>query len=170
MGLPLKVFRFILFYASWLGSVYSVHYPYPEIISFLCFLPLLVSFMYGAQNRRQILKMMGLISCAGLTMDSFLHGIGFFEFPFESWLPWPIVPVWYFPLWMGFACSMVDTSVLFRGRVWLAGALGAVGGPLSFMAGERLGAIVIHGPIWVLSLLWIFVVYAMVRFILSSNP
>lgn len=170
MGLALKVFRFVLFYASWLGSVYSVHYPNPEIISFLCFLPLLVSFLYGAKNRLQVLKMMGLISVAGLCLDSILHAFGYFEYPTESWFPWPVVPLWYFPLWMGFACSMIDMAELFRGRVWLAGALGTVGGPLSFIAGEKLGAITIHGPIWVLSLIWIVVMYLMVAFILRAEP
>lgn len=114
--------------------------------------------------------MMGLVSLGGLTLDSSLHAFGFFEFPSESWLPWPVVPVWYFPLWMGFACSMIDTSVLFKGRIWLAGILGAFGGPLSFLAGEKLGAITIHGPIWVLSIIWVFVVSAIVTFILKSNP
>ncbi|MGN6263853.1 MAG: DUF2878 domain-containing protein [Ralstonia sp.] len=50
------------------------------------------------------------------------------------------VPPWLLALWVLFA---IQVNVLFRwlrGRWWLAGALGAIAGPLSFRAGAALGA------------------------------
>lgn len=53
------------------------------------------------------------------------------------------VPPWLLALWVLFA---IQVNVLFRwlrGRWWLAMALGAIAGPLSFRAGAALGAALI---------------------------
>ena len=44
-------------------------------------------------------------------------------------------------LWMGFATTLRHSLAWLQPRLILAAALGSIGGPLAYYAGERLGAI-----------------------------
>jgi hypothetical protein len=54
-------------------------------------------------------------------------------------------PAWMVGLWAAFFATSGVSMAWLRGRVVLAAILGAVAGPLTFMAGERLGALIL-GP------------------------
>ena len=54
-------------------------------------------------------------------------------------------PAWMVGLWAAFAATSGVSMAWLRGKVVLAAILGAVAGPLTFMAGERLGALTL-GP------------------------
>lgn len=153
----IKLIRYIAFYGSWIISASAPNFEYPILVSYVCFLPLLALTFWGQKNiNRNILQILGF-GFLGLLMDSVLAAFGYFTFPSGHDLFWPLVPIWYFPLWFGFVISMIDLSIYFKNRIWLAGLLGSAGGPLSFLAGEKLGAIQIQGSIWVLVVLWFFV-------------
>jgi hypothetical protein len=51
------------------------------------------------------------------------------------------LPLWMTGLWLGFATTLNVSMRWLRGRWALAAALGALGGPLSFAAAARLGAV-----------------------------
>lgn len=55
-------------------------------------------------------------------------------------LPW-LAPLWITALWLIFATQINGALSWLKGRYLLAFTLGAVGGPLAYFAGERLGAI-----------------------------
>lgn len=153
----IKVIRYIVFYGSWIVSASAPRFEYPILVSYACFLPLLALTFWGQKNiKRNIVQILGF-GFLGLLMDSILTWFGYFTFPSGHDLFWPFVPIWYFPLWFGFVISMIDLAIYFKNRIWLAGLLGSAGGPLSFLAGEKLGAIQIQGPIWILVVLWFFV-------------
>ncbi len=66
--------------------------------------------------------------------------------------PWPLdglAPVWIVALWASFAATS-DSAFKVLGRApYLKAALaGAIAGPLSYLAGEKLGALVIQAPRW----------------------
>lgn len=66
-------------------------------------------------------------------------------------------PAWMSALWAVFATSLNVTLRGLRSRLWLAILLGAVGGPLAFASGARLGAAQLLEPtqaLWLLSLEW----------------
>lgn len=151
----MKLVRFVAFYGSWLGSVYAPKTSQPELFSFACLIPLLVLFFYGIKNKLEVVRSLAVFAIFGLSVDSLLQAFGYFWFPQGSGLFWPLVPIWYFPFWIGFGCSMLDLEPVLRHRMWLAPILGSFGGPLSYIAGEKLGAIVILGPLWILVLIWI---------------
>jgi len=56
--------------------------------------------------------------------------------------PWP--PLWMIVLWPAFAASLRLSLSFLQHRLRLAALLGALGGPLAYFAGWRLGAL--HGP------------------------
>jgi hypothetical protein len=49
-------------------------------------------------------------------------------------------------MWIAFATTLNVSMRWLRGRPELALLFGAVGGPLAFYAGERLGAVTVHRP------------------------
>lgn len=49
-------------------------------------------------------------------------------------------PFWIVGLWIGFALTLNESMRWLHGRYMLAALLGAIGGPLSYLAGVRLGA------------------------------
>lgn len=67
-----------------------------------------------------------------------------------------VAPVWIVLLWAAVGLSLNHCLSMFQYRPWLGGALAGLGAPLSYLSGERLGAVSIADP---LQLLWISVVW-----------
>jgi hypothetical protein len=83
-----------------------------------------------------------LIACAillGLVADSLLLATGWIAYPNGGWLP-GFAPYWIVTLWALFATTLNVSMRWLSGRYVLAAIFGAVGGPLSYLAGARLGA------------------------------
>lgn len=57
-----------------------------------------------------------------------------------------VPPIWMMALWLMFASTLTASLGWLRGRYFLSFALGAVFGPLSYLAGEGLGAIALPLP------------------------
>jgi hypothetical protein len=57
-----------------------------------------------------------------------------------------IAPYWILTLWLVFATTFNVSMRWLKRRLWLAAPFGAIGGPLAFLAGEKLGAVVISDP------------------------
>ena len=101
----------------------------------------------------------------GATLDSGLKALGLIAFPTSvgawpeplDWLP----PGWILALWASFACLPRFSLAWMSGRYRLAALLGALGGPLSFVLGERMGAVTLHDE-RMLSLVALSVEYAVV--------
>jgi hypothetical protein len=57
---------------------------------------------------------------------------------FTTPLPWAgFAPVWIVALWMGFALTLNHSLAGLKTHLWLAGALGIVGGPLAYAVAHR---------------------------------
>ena len=75
----------------------------------------------------------------GLAWDSAMLQLGWIAYAEPGPLPM-LAPAWILALWALFAVTLRDPLRALHGRPWLAALLGAVGGPLSYAAAERLGA------------------------------
>lgn len=58
---------------------------------------------------------------------------------------WP--PAWLLALWAQFATTFRFSAATLLARPWAAATCGALGGPLAFVAGERLGAVTLARPL-----------------------
>lgn len=76
----------------------------------------------------------------GLVVDSLLLATGWLNYSVGLWLP-GFAPYWIVAMWALFATTLNVSMGWMRGRPVLTVLMGAVGGPLSYLAGERLGAI-----------------------------
>lgn len=82
----------------------------------------------------------------GFAVDTMLIALGTFV-PFRSVLPHPLSTVWLMALWVSFA-TILNVSLNWLSRKYLLAAiLGALGGPMAYWAGDRLGAIEIDRPL-----------------------
>lgn len=169
----MRVTSFVLFYASWLGSIRAAQTAYPALLSFAALLPLFLFTILLRRNRARSVVLILLVSFLGVAVDSTLFGLQFYSFSPASELPWPIVPLWLIPLWMGFACSLLDLGPMFSSKLLLGATLGSVSGPLSYAAGEKMGVVKIEGSIFVLAALWFVLFPVMVKIVDSfqkSSP
>ncbi|NBF03568.1 DUF2878 family protein [Pseudomonas sp. Fl5BN2] len=94
------------------------------------------------------------IALIGITLDSFLHWLGVFQFKQVSLL----IPLWLMLLWALLGTTLRHCLAWTARRWWLASALGALFGPLSYYAGGRLAGVGFAYGLWPtligLGLLW----------------
>jgi len=114
----------------------------------------LVAFVHLRQARRPDLEL-GLVIAAGLIgvfFDSLIVAMGWVTYPSGQFNPM-LAPYWIVTMWMLFATTLNRSMAWLKGRVVLAVILGAVAGPGSYYAGQKLGAIEFVEPIAALSAL-----------------
>jgi hypothetical protein len=76
----------------------------------------------------------------GFAVDTLQASAGLYAFAHTSAAPW-LCPLWMMTLWMIFATTLNASMSWLAGRYRLAAVLGALCGPVSYVAGARLGAI-----------------------------
>jgi hypothetical protein len=81
----------------------------------------------------------------GLVVDSVLLASGWLSYSVGLWLP-GLAPYWIIAMWALFATTLNVSMGWMRDRPVLTVLMGAVGGPLSYLAGEKLGAIELTQP------------------------
>jgi hypothetical protein len=92
----------------------------------------------------------------GVVADSLLVFLGWVSYPNGTWAA-GFAPYWILAMWALFATTLNVSMRWMRGRFLVAVLMGAVGGPLSYLAGERLGAMQFMEPMLALAglaILW----------------
>ncbi len=106
------------------------------------------------------LRLMGLAAIIGVLIDSTLALSGQVRFA-AAW-PGEFAPYWMLSLWIVFATTLNHSLRWLMVRPLAAGIGGAIGGPLAYLAGERLGALDIATPATALPLIALLWTAAMV--------
>jgi hypothetical protein len=112
-----------------------------------------------------------ILSCAviGAIFDSFLVATGWVTYKaglFSDFL----APYWIITMWMLFATTLNVSMRWLRGKPWLAAVFGLVGGPITYLAGQKIGGIVLSNQFAALVALgigWAIMMPMLVR--LSEN-
>jgi len=133
-----KVINVALFQAAWfaavLGAARGMLWLGP-----LSMIPTLAIHLAFQENRRGELKLLLVAGLLGFLFDTAFVAGGVFS-PLRHLFPRPFSPPWMICLWLNFAATLNVSMVWLRGRYLLAAAFGAVGGPLAYYSGARLGA------------------------------
>ncbi len=97
----------------------------------------------GRERKRELAYVLA-VGLLGTLVDSLLRTAGATAYPTseQAW-PFAAVPPWITSLWVAFAILPRFSLRWLRGRPALAVLLGALGGPLSYLAGARLGAVAV---------------------------
>jgi hypothetical protein len=140
-----RLLNFVGFEVGWcacaLGAAKGLPLAGPLVVGvFFCLQLLLVP--APGKHARFVL----VATLLGWIIDSALYRAGAFSFPEGGFGHW-LCPIWMAALWANFAGTLHFCLDWLRGRYWLASVLGAVGGPLAYYGGHRLGAMQLGGSL-----------------------
>jgi hypothetical protein len=90
------------------------------------------------------IRVIALAVAFGAVWDSLLRAAGLMHYLSAG--PTFLAPAWILSMWGLFGTTLNVSLRWLRGRPVLALLFGAIGGPMSFWAGQRLGAVQITGP------------------------
>lgn len=135
----------VLFYGAWFACVLGAAGARPWIgVLVVAAVAILHTTLIGRHRREAlVLALSGMIGCALDTAQMHLDMFRFSGHPADALL----APVWMTALWVAFATLPGVSLRWLRERELLAALLGAAGGPASYYAGQRLGAIELADPI-----------------------
>lgn len=100
---------------------------------------LVAAHLASAPRPRRELRALAAVGLLGAAIEAAALSAGLYEYacaPSSRWLP----PAWIVALWVLLAATFDSSLGWLAGRPGLAALFGAVGSPLSFSAGARLGA------------------------------
>jgi hypothetical protein len=128
------VFFQIAWFAAVLGAARGMLWLGPIVM-----IPILAIHMALQQNRQGELKLLMAAGVLGFLFDTVFVAGGVFT-PLQHLYPRPFSPPWMICLWLNFAATLNVSMVWLRGRYLLAALFGAIGGPLAYYSGAKLGA------------------------------
>jgi hypothetical protein len=130
--------NFIAFQIGWFSAVLGAGHGMPWLGVAVIPLVLLFNLVIAADWKHE-LAIVAAAAFVGFAVDTGLTATGIFV-PVPFLMPRPFSPLWMVALWMNQAMTLNSCMAWLRGR-YLAGALfGAIGGPLAYLSGAKLGA------------------------------
>ena len=135
-----KLLNFVFFQAGWLAVVLlgagQLHWLGLLVVAAVVAWHLVTSPAPQAEAQL-VLFALGI----GLVWENLLTLAGIVVYPYGQ-LSGGFAPVWIIAMWAMLATTLNLSLRWLHGRFLLASVFGAIGGPLAFLAGERLGAVV----------------------------
>jgi len=153
-----RLLNFAMFYVGWFACVAGAGGGHLWLGSTVATL-LMTGHLLLTRDRGREATLALTIGVFGFAVDTLQASAGLYAFTHTSALPW-LCPPWMVALWMLFAATLNSSMAWLVGRRRLAAVLGAACGPLSYVAGARLGAIELH-PNALVSLAGIAVVWGL---------
>ena len=131
--------NFLFFQIAWfacvLGAANNLPWVGPLVVA------LIVIYHVGrVPSAGPELQLIGSAAVIGAVFDSLLAASGWVRYPSGQWHV-AFAPYWIVAMWVGFATTLNVSLGWLKRRYWLATLFGAVGGPLAYLAGAKLGGI-----------------------------
>lgn len=127
------------FQAVWWSAILGAGAGRPWLGVIVAAVALPAWWLYSGNLRRESSTAAGA-AALGWSFDALLVFAGALAFPAVAQLGEP-VPLWMVALWVGFAATLAASMSWLRDKPLAAVLFGAVGGPLAYEAGRRLGAV-----------------------------
>ena len=137
------VANFVAFQAGWFACVLGAGRGAPLLGPAVCVV-LLLAMLWAAPRRGAFLALLAAGGLIGGAWDTLLSALGLFHFGTAQHAP--LLPLWMLALWVIFASTCSESLRWLQGRMLLAAVLAAVAAPLSYLAGQRLGALAMPRP------------------------
>lgn len=138
------VINFIAFQIGWFAVVLSAA-AYMPWLGVAIAASVVTLHLARAERPRGELTLLAICGVAGALWDSLLVTLGWVSYPSGIFLN-GFAPFWIIMMWLLFATTLNVSLGWLKGRPLLAAGFGLVGGPLSYMAGQKLDAIVLIEP------------------------
>jgi len=143
--------NFIAFQIGWFACVLGAAWGWPWAGIGIA-LAIVTWHLSRVAQPRQELVLVGAAAVVGVLWDSLLPLLGWIRYP-NGMLVTNTAPLWMVTLWMLFATTLNVSLAWLKNRLWLAIPFGALGGPLAYLGGEKLGALELVEPMAALAAL-----------------
>lgn len=130
-----KTLNFVAFQTGWFACILGAANGMPWLGPIVVTVFLAATLVTRRARLAFTLRMTGAASL-GFVADTILLRMGILHFGDEA-----VSPLWMTALWPNLAATVDSSLGWLSGRYVLAAVLGVVGGPLSYYAGARLGAL-----------------------------
>jgi len=133
------ILNVVLFQLGWFACVLGAASGYAREGAIAAALLVALHIARAAQPKREAM-LAAAAATLGFLFESALVQAGWVRFEAGMLLE-GAAPYWMVALWALFATTLNESMRMLQTRPWIAALLGAVGGPLAYYAGERLGAV-----------------------------
>lgn len=138
--MSLMVQNFILFQIGWFSCVLGgATQGYAWVGVAVVLVIAAIHLMRASEMRNEVMLILAT-TVLGTTWDSSLMLAGLFEFSNGMFVD-SLAPYWMIAMWALFATTLNVSMKWMKGKYLLAAVFGAVGGPVAYYAGHRLGAV-----------------------------
>jgi hypothetical protein len=150
-----KLVNFVLFQLGWFACILGAAHGYVSWAVLFCLAVAAFHLWQSSQPMQEGMLLLKIL-ILGIFADTLLVQTGSLVFESKGLVP-SLSPIWMWSLWVILGCTLNESMSWLRGRYLLAAALGAITGPLSYLAGVKLGAatwgnetqaLVLLGLIW----------------------
>lgn len=138
--MSLMMQNFLLFQLGWFSCVIGGSSPSYYWVGAAVVAVVITLHLMRAADTRDELFLIAITMVLGTAWDSGLLLVGLFTFQYGMIMA-ELVPLWMIAMWALFATTLNVSMKWMKGRYLLAAAFGAVGGPLAYYAGHKLGAV-----------------------------
>lgn len=157
---PNNIVNFVLFQLVWIGFVFGAAENYIWVGCLFLTL-LLVWQLWPSRRADSDFFVIGASAAFGFVLASAWSVSGLITYD-SHWPLNEIAPWWIIALWVAFGASFNHSLAWIQKSPYLAGLLAAIGGPVSYLAAERVGAVIIFKPFLTLGLMavgWFLVAF-----------
>lgn len=170
-----QLLNYALYQAGWFACVLGASWRHPWV-GFVIAVALIGAHLALTSERRIELRLVMLATAVGAAVELVQIAAGTYRFT-SGTLSAALPPLWLLALWAQLATTFRFSVRAVIVRPWTAVLLGGIGGPLAFIAGERLGAVTLLPPVTLavlrLSIAWALACGAfsvVVRRVTSDGP
>lgn len=139
-----NLLNFIVFQVAWLGCVMGGARGLDAYVALAVAAAVTLHLAFAPRPAPEAL-LVAIVAGIGLVWDSLVIAMGLMVYR-PGLLPPGLAPLWIVAMWALFATTLNLSLGWLKGRPWLAALLGAVGGPMAYLAGQRLGAVDLPQP------------------------
>lgn len=157
------------FYVAWIGCIMASFMGNPTLYAAAATIPFVfISYWFERKVDEPVkprIVVALVITLVGSALDSVLMNMNLLILNPGAAITvgsFQISPFWYVCIWLQLALSVLVWA-RWKAPMWLWAILGSAGGPLSFLAAEKMSAIKINYPIWAMALVWAIAMPVMVR-------
>jgi len=142
-----------IWWSSVLGAIFAIPYLGPIVV-----VPVIIFHLNYISDEDHELSLIVVVALLGTAMDTFYNIFGIVEYrgtyQFAEWL----APMWITSMWVSFSTTINHSLKKVNSNKLIGVLLGAIFGPIAYLAGERYGAIELIRPksiaLIILSISW----------------
>jgi hypothetical protein len=143
----------VAFKIAWLSTIFGSANEMPLLGPLAVLIAVAIHLWLSYEPRRELMLVL-LCGAIGMAWDSVLVTAGWLVYPTGTFVS-GLAPYWIMAMWMLFATTLNVAFRWLHTRLILAAAIGAVFGPLSYIAGSSAGAVELVQPALALTALGI---------------